>query len=414
MATVNIEHNGGGAKMQPAEVLPIPYPYNSMLAICSDLDETPGEEAYLRTCRYLNSEHDSAFGQGVGLEVGNSMFFDMQPGELSYWNASEEFRLEVRRLMSIGIIDSIHSLGDIANVRSRAEEIFTHLAEHNCRLHVWIDHAIAPSNFGQDIMCGQGDLPGSAIYIADLAAEYGIRYVWRGRVTSVIGQDVPRQLGGIWRTQMPLQSGLSLAKEFAKGLAGRRPDSRYRLHANNDLIEPIKLSNGSSAFEFFRSNPHPGGISCGDNAAGLATAIGEPVLNRLERRGGKAIIYTHLGKKIDPELGFPASTRRALEALADRQDAGRILVCTTYRLLEFARLAAAATAEWQDSGNEKAIVKASVPDWYGSLEGLSIKVPFRATYELHVNGDDQHFVVARDGDHSVLTVPWKKLSYDDA
>ena len=43
--------------------------------------------------------------------------------------------------------------------------------------------------FGPDIMRGNGDVPGSTAYHADLTAAYGIRYVWRGRTTSITGQD---------------------------------------------------------------------------------------------------------------------------------------------------------------------------------------------------------------------------------
>lgn len=397
----------------PAEILPVPHPYSAMIAICSDLDETPGEESYLNTCRYLNTENDSGFGRGVGIEVGNSMFFDMGPADLSYWNGSEEFRAQVRHLMRTGFIDAIHSLGDTAGSRHRAQETFAHLAKHECKLGVWIDHAVAPSNFGVDIMRGYGDIPGSDVYIADLAADYGIKYFWRGRVTSVIGQDVLRQLGGIWQSGLPLRSGITLAKEVAKGFYGRTPGSQYQMHTRNDLLLPISLSDGSPAFEFLRANPHPGGISCGDNAIGLATAIGEPVLDLLENRRGKAIIYTHLGKEIDPKLGFPRVTREALEVLASRHAEGRILVCTTFRMLEFARLTSSATATWEDCADDIARVNVAVPSWSGQIDGLSVVVPSRAAYEMRVNGIEQSFTICRSDDRCVISTPWKRLNYHE-
>ena len=72
------------------------------------------------------------------------------------------------------------------------------MTQHNCRLAVWIDHAVAATNFGPDIMCGQGDIPGSRAYHADISCGFGIRFVWLGRVTSVIGQDSAWSLKGIW------------------------------------------------------------------------------------------------------------------------------------------------------------------------------------------------------------------------
>lgn len=60
----------------------LPYPYRAMLAIASDLDETPGIGVYLESMRYLNTRADTPMGPGVGLEVGNSLYFDMAGGEL--------------------------------------------------------------------------------------------------------------------------------------------------------------------------------------------------------------------------------------------------------------------------------------------------------------------------------------------
>ena len=58
-----------------------PYPYRALLAICSDLDETTDGTAYHELMRFLNTAGESALGPGAGLEVGNSIFFDMPPGQ---------------------------------------------------------------------------------------------------------------------------------------------------------------------------------------------------------------------------------------------------------------------------------------------------------------------------------------------
>jgi len=52
-----------------------PYPYQAMLAICSDLDETPNKEIYFETARYLNTNEETLLGKGVGLEVGKYYLF---------------------------------------------------------------------------------------------------------------------------------------------------------------------------------------------------------------------------------------------------------------------------------------------------------------------------------------------------
>ena len=62
----------------------LPYPYRGMLAICSDLDETPTLDVYRESLRFLNTTEPTAMGGGVGLEIAHSIYFDMAAGEVSY------------------------------------------------------------------------------------------------------------------------------------------------------------------------------------------------------------------------------------------------------------------------------------------------------------------------------------------
>ena len=55
----------------------LPYPYRSMLAICSDLDETPNRQVYWQIMRFLNTTETTSMGPGAGLNIGNSIYFDM-------------------------------------------------------------------------------------------------------------------------------------------------------------------------------------------------------------------------------------------------------------------------------------------------------------------------------------------------
>ena len=180
---------------QAAPLRRLAYPYRAMLAICSDLDETLDRNVYWQILRFLNMTEDTVMGPGVGLEVGNSIYFDMPPGQFACGNTDEAGRQMVRALVRSGYIDCLHSYGDLATTRDHAHRSLDELAKHDCRLEVWVDHGTAPTNFGQDIMRGHGDEPGHPAYHADLSAAHGIRYVWRGRVTSVTGQDVRPRLG---------------------------------------------------------------------------------------------------------------------------------------------------------------------------------------------------------------------------
>ncbi len=280
----------GSARVEsgPADVTlrPWPYPYEAALAICSDLDETPTADDYFDMMRLLNTTETTRLGTGVGLEVGNSIYFDMPPSQFWYWNGDARAREAVRALILSGHVDCLHSFGDLASTRAHAGRALDELARHGCSMKVWVDHAVAPSNFGPDIMRGSGDVEGSPAYHADLTCAFGIEYVWRGRVTSVIGQDVPRRLGGIAQWRHPAASSMTAAKEAAKGWLGRAGSVRYISHRANDLLWTSRLRSGQTVNEFLRANPSWAGISVHETADGLGEVMTGSFLDRLVSRGG--------------------------------------------------------------------------------------------------------------------------------
>ncbi len=318
-----------------AELRKIPYPYRAMLAICSDLDETPDRQVYHEIMRFLNTTETTAMGPGVGLEVGNTIYFDMPPDQFAYWNTDDAGRAMVRDLIRSGHIDCLHSYGDLAATREHATRALDELDRHDCRLEVWIDHAVAPTNFGADIMCGHGDEPGHAAYHADRTCDFGVQYVWRGRVTSVIGQNAPTSLAGLLTRRAPLASARTLAKEAVKQSLARCGRAKYNMHASNDVLRRTQLRDGRRVHEFLRSNPHWGGVSSCDTGREIGQVLTEDLLKRLERRGGASILYTHLGKISDSRVPFNDAAVAAFRRLADAHRDGRILVTTTRRLLGF-------------------------------------------------------------------------------
>ena len=310
-------------------------PDQAALAICSDLDETPDAETYFETMRFLNTTEDTGFGRGAGLEVGNSIYFDMPPGHFSYWNTEEKNREKIRILIRSGHIDCLHSYGDLAITRAHAQRALAELERHACRLAVWVDHAKAMTNFGSDIMQGHGDEPGHPAYHADLTFAHGIRYVWRGRVTSVIGQNRPVSLAGIANWRYPVASGVTLGKETAKQLLARCGSRKYRLHGPNGILRPVRLrDHRSQGYEFLRCNPHWRGISVGETGVGIAEVLTESFLKHLADRRGACILYTHLGKLRQGRREFPRATIEAFHRLAGYHHDGKILVMTTRRLLD--------------------------------------------------------------------------------
>jgi hypothetical protein len=310
----------------------LPHPYAAAIAICSDLDETPDAETYFELMRFLNTTEETSMGPGVGLEIGNSIYFDMPPGHLSYWNASQEDREKFQRLIKSGHIDCLHSYGDLALTRAHVARALEELERHGCRLRVWVDHSKAPTNFGRDIMQGHGDEPGHPAYHADLTLAHGIRYVWRGRVTSVIGQDQPVSLCGIANARHLMPSAKTVLKEAAKQVIARVGHGKYSMHASNHTLRPVRLRDDTEVVEFLRCNPHWGGVSSCDTGCGIAEVLTDRFLERLIERQAVCVLYTHLGK-LGGQRRFGADTIQAFRRLARYASKG-ILVTTTSRLLD--------------------------------------------------------------------------------
>jgi hypothetical protein len=311
-------------------------PSTATLAICSDLDETPDAATYFELMRFLNTTQDTTMGPGVGLELGNTIYFDMAPGQFSYWNATEADREKIRVLIRSGHIDCLHSYGDLATTRADAGRALEELVKHDCRIPVWVDHAVAPTNFGADIMQGHGDEKDHPAYHADLTLSYGIRHVWRGRTSSVIGQDRPFSLSSIATFSHPLASARTLAKEAAKQFLARKGHNKYRPHAGNPLVVETSLRDGRPVREFIRCNPSWGGVSCHDRGDAIHEVLTPRFLDRLVERKAPCILYTHLGKldRGETRHRFQPAVVKAFRLLSKYQQSGKLQVTTTARLLD--------------------------------------------------------------------------------
>jgi hypothetical protein len=361
-------------------------------------------------------------GPDVGLEVGNSIYFDMPRGQFAYWNTDDAGRAMVRDLIRSGHIDCLHSYGDLATTRDQAGRALDELARHDCRLEVWVDHARAPTNFGADIMQGHGDEPGHPAYHADLTVAYGVRYVWRGRVTSVAGQNTRPRLGRLFSARHPVASSATLAKEYAKRLLARCGSEKYALHAANEVLRPVRLRDGSPVWEFMRSNPHWGGVSSADTGRGIGEVLTEGFLCHLIRREGVCILYTHLGKIRDPRIPFDASAVAGLRRLAQAFREGSILVTTTRRALGFCRaVREVAFSVTHDGG----ILRINLETQRGGplhndplpardLDGLTFYVPDPRVCRILLNGEDVRETVCNPPDHTgrpSISMPWPRLKF---
>jgi len=413
------------ATSTPVSLLPCPYPYRAMLSVCSDLDLTPDRRVYWETTKFLNTTEETCMGKGVGLEVGNSLYFSMPEGQFSYWGTDDTGREMLRRLIHSGHIDVLHSYGDLAKTRLDAERALRELEAHNLRFEVWVDHSKAPTNFGADIMHGCGDLPGADAYHADLTLAHGVRFICRGRVTSMIGQDVRPSLGafqGVWRSDHPIASARTVAKELAKHMLGKLGNSKYDIHPANRVLREVSLRNDARCMEFVRCNPHYRGVSGSDTASGVGDVITESFLSSMVRRGGACVLYCHLGKIVDPDEPLPHSSREAYRRLARRYHAGEILVLTTARLLRY--LLARDRLVWEvqtDKQGLNIVIRTlddparghSVPK-AEDLAGLTFRVPKQGACRItDVFGTALPFEQIEEKDAKLLTIPFRALDFPD-
>ncbi len=397
-----------------------PYPYRAMLAICSDLDETRDALSYEGIMRFLNTNELTAMGKGVGLEVGNTIYFDMSPGQFAYWSTDDAGRAMVRRLIHSGHVDCLHSFGDLAATRDHAARALDELASHDCRIEVWVDHSKAVSNFGPDIMVGSGDVPGADAYHADLSCAYGVQFVWRGRTTSVIGQNVPRRLRGLFDPRHPLASGRTLAKQVMKVRMGKRGNEKYAMHVPNRVLRRDRLRDGTEVYEFLRFNPHGRGVGEGATADGASEVLTKKVLDTLIERQGVGVLYTHLGKTSDPEGLFPTSTVDAFRLLSEYYQGGKILVTTTRRLLGYVRTYEELNIRSSPDGSsvsldeEPAMPSAHAPRARSDYDGLTVYVSDPSSASLTLGGrpvgEVRENLPDQTGRASV-SLPWPRLEY---
>ncbi|MDX2199836.1 MAG: hypothetical protein SF069_12810 [Phycisphaerae bacterium] len=404
-----------------------PPPCLAAFTICSDLDETPHEhDAYFEIARYLNTRQETAMGPGVGLEIGNSIYFDMPTNQFAYRTTDDRGRERIRTLIRSGHIDVLHSYGDFASTRAHCAAAIDELNKHDCKLRVWVDHSKAPSNFGPDIMCGRGDLPGEDVYHADLTRAYGVRFIWRGRTTGVNGQDVPigpRAISHLWDPRHPLASAKVAAKECVKLHLGRRPHPRWEMYTANRVLRESTFRDGAPTWEFLRSNPYWGGSGLGDTAGGIAQVLTSRMLDRLVQTRGVCVLYTHLGKCDDPRRPFPAASCEAFERLAARARDGRLFVTTTSRLLQY--LAVRDTLRYRvirepqatriviDSIGEPGGVRRMPTDT--ELQGITFELPSgggRVIVERSTGGELQTRITEADGKR-LVAIPWQRLQFPD-
>jgi len=319
-----------------------PYPYKAAMTICSDIDGTATKEEFLEIQKFLNSKEMDNMGKGLGLEIGNS-FFMYSDNSFSYFgdsnNGPSSGAETIRKFIKAGLIDCLHSYGDKADFcRKDAVRALEELSKYGCKVDIWVDHGRAVSNFGKDVTFGLGDVVSSDTYHADLTIAYGVKFVWLGKVTCIIGQSTPITITtftSIYDPDHPVHSLINMGKDFSKNILAVFGNKKYAMHKKNELVRITKLDDGQRVYEFMRFNNYWSGLRRTATCRRLAYVISKRTLKRLKKVGGYMIVYTHLGKNSDCSQVIAEETQITLRNLASEFERGNIYVTTTSRLLNY-------------------------------------------------------------------------------
>lgn len=314
------------ADSQDKDLRKFPYPYNAMLAISSDIDDTTLEE-FKTYHKFLNTKEQTSYGEGLGLDIGDSMWMymaDSMKGKVDkYGNGVESIMTfykgtnstqkhnsdEIIHFINAGWIDSLHAFGDFSTENERGTTFNRKLAigawnalkSINFKPTVWINHGDRSNkqNFGaygtsKFMSYQQGDNPKSPYYHTDLTIGNGIKYVWNSISDYNFGHDYP--------------------------------------------LYELSIRDGRKVWGFFRytNNLTNGKIDWTWTPKDLYRQLSQSNLDSLVEKQQYSIVTQHFG--VEAENLFSQENIKSLRMLDDYENNGKILVAKTSRLLNYANV----------------------------------------------------------------------------
>jgi hypothetical protein len=304
------------------------------LAFSIDCDGCTIERLH-RIFRYWGSDEKTEFGPGLNLPVASSMFVYSRnpaaPPQAAYLDGERAGLLEAYRR---GWIDSLHGMGDFSATqpctREMARQAFEALTSDGVLLKVWTNHG-GPENVQNLLRPGTiGDMPGSACYLADLAAGYGIRYLWASELTPVIGQGREISPGEYYAGQADHSRAARLLARAAHGWSERLVRiTGIEPFSGNRLLERRLLRDGREVQVFRRY-----GRWRFDTISRLPSILAPEVLDALTASGGVMVVYLHIGPSSDETPVTLREGMKTLDAVARRSYEGTLRVLKTVDLLE--------------------------------------------------------------------------------
>lgn len=298
----------------PLEIHAFPPPFQSMLAINSDVEWTnwPLQIALLKACAARRLETSFSFWMYAS-PTATWRLLESDGGASVHARAAAV-------LGRAGLLDTLHSIGGRRHAggcrhygREQIAAAYAFLEAEGWPVHVYTNHGSTEDrqNIGDVTFATyhEGDELGAALYHLDITVRNGLRFFWCD------------------------------------------PDytsSHPRLAAELDTPEALFVSGrGRDGTAFLRFRRWLGaGLVAGPSLDNLSLQISD--LLARPSTPGYAVIYQHLGVERDADgrphsATFPlrADALAALDQLAEAQQEGRFMVTTTQRLLTHAAVMAA-------------------------------------------------------------------------
>ncbi|MBK7945996.1 MAG: hypothetical protein IPJ85_12145 [Flavobacteriales bacterium] len=309
-----------------------PHGAKAWLALSSDPDNT--------VKRDWDDLHRAIWEQ-LGLPFGDTAFIDS-------FNQNLPDQVSLRQhpeILKAHLFDGIHTWGDYMWAgnkgyhRPDAEAALARLRELDFKPRVWVDHSYFQGNMLHNSRYGSmpviQDRSGHAYpnpaYTLDLVHAAGVRYLWDGSITPVLGQDRPLSDWSQQRAResSSLDTSLRLAARRMRAMTG----AEVR-HHDNLAYRPHRFPDGQTLYTFQRH-----GVWEWADIDGLGALLAPDRIEKLIRTGGTCIAYTHLGKRharrTNSDRHITDGTMRSLENLRATWQSGALMLSSVSRMLDY-------------------------------------------------------------------------------
>ncbi|MBS2099087.1 hypothetical protein [Carboxylicivirga linearis] len=313
------------------KVLKFPYPYKAWFTLCNDPDHTTPERWKII--------HRLVW-QELGLPFGDALFVSSHN---QYLNDQVNLADHGQAILQHPY-DILHSWGDFRHAGKRAFDredaikAIELLKAYGLEPRVWTDHSNFTGNFMHNSEMGavrytvdaSGYRYENQRYSMDYAYDLGIRYIWDGKLSSVIGQGGSHH-NWVLRQKMIRFVSKIISKLFA--------EYSYSIDPHEDLndltYKPLTFPDGHTFYVFRRY-----GLWKYADIDGLPKLVNKATLNQLIKKQGTCILYTHLGK-MQKRLAngeqyiIPDATINALNLLRDSYEKQEIMLSPVSTLLDY-------------------------------------------------------------------------------